>query len=181
MTTSPWIGLAYSAGGFLAGYLAGRLGREVHEVHDAVVPPTYQDKDADMPLPDRRGKTARRTWDRSIEKAVALILVALAVGSTLVSGIALNRQSEQVACQTQVNKSVATGLLHRAQVASDDRAAIARLIQGVLEAEAKSKGDEATRRAIITNLERDYLQIILQSDMIRAENPIPSKVRKCLA
>ena len=157
-----FMGLAYSAAGFIGGYFVGTMGREVHEVREAVMTHT----------PGTSSPKAKRgiLGARSIDKIIALVLVTLAVASTISTGLVLRREAAQVKCQTKVNRLVADGLIERARVASNDRQAIVTLVQGLLDIPPSLEGLD--RRTKIISLEQAYLTKLTASDVVRAENPI---------
>lgn len=176
--------MAWSVAGLIIGYALGRMSRDVHELREALV--DEQDAHDDAVGRERRSGEDRRApvQPNRTSQLLGVAIIILAALSVSASAVAVQRQSDQVACQNRYNRSFADALSERSRAADADRAAITRLItvSAQLNTEAQALDpsdpkDAAAYQALqkrATQATKDYLDALGEADKRRAANPIPA-------
>lgn len=160
-TASIVSNFVFSIGGFLLGFVVARIGQRVEEVSEGIV-------DGDKPVVIKPRKF-RFNW----YQALGVLVLLLAVGSTITSAIASRDQRESAdrlqriaACQADFNKAYRLALTERAEAANNERQSTREMWGALLDSAATAD----TRRAAATK----YYNALSEADRTRAANPLPT-------
>lgn len=149
--------VVFSIGGFVFGFVVARIGQRVEEVTEVIV-------DGEKPLasPTRR---FRFSW----RQALGIVVLLLAVGSTITSAIATSDQRRIASCQAEFNKAYRLAIVERTEAANKERESV-RALWGSLLDQSATIDD---RRAAATR----YYETLKQGDQTRANHPLPETDR----
>lgn len=144
--------LCWSLAGFLAGWLVGRAGKDVHQIKEAVV-----SDDTDHPPPPRRAPV-----DRVRLTGAAVLVVAVASVAAMSWQVTVRQRA--VECQLDVMSRSAQITNARAELAAQDREALNTMIAAVFR-----PGDQGERQAY-----RDYLATLAANAQAREALTFPT-------
>lgn len=147
--------LAWSAAGFILGYLVGRAAREVHEIKEAVV-----EEKTEQPTPKRPQRSRPET-----HQVIGIVLVILALGSVMLMTKQLSDRQAEIECRADVLNETISTLDQRGQLASQDRAALDRFMGRVFSPDATA---QTARRAYVA-----YTRAVAANAEERAELAYP--------
>lgn len=155
--------LIFSIGGFILGFVVARIGQRVEEVSEAIV-----DGDSLNPKVRKSRFTAKQIF--------GVIILVLALGSTVVSAIATSEQRRSAAnlqriadCQAGFNKAYRLALIERMEAANEERRSTREMWGALLDPSATPE----TRREAATR----YYKTLDEGDRKRAQNPLPASDR----
>lgn len=147
--------LAWSLAGFVIGWGAGRLGREVQQTREAV-----------MPNHTRTRPRPRVHLEHIIGAVVALLAIV-----TMLTSIHTTRELQAATqCQKHFNDIYRSALVERS-----DSTATVRRAQAEMAAQLSAPNaelDSAPVRAALTR----YLDAIRQDEQSRSQNPVPDNI-----
>lgn len=146
--------LLWSITGFVVGWFAGRLGRDVHTLKETVMP--------EHPRPWYRRRISR-------DALFGIVIVVLAVLTVASSVLATWQLSAATQCQEQFNNQYRAALEVRSDAAARVRAAQRTFIQAISERPADPQQAALQRQAAIST----YLAALDDADRRAGENPIP--------
>lgn len=163
-TASILSNLVFSIGGFLIGFAVARIGQRVEEVSEAIV-----EGDKHVALKPRK---PRMSW----RQALGVVVLLLAVASTITSAIATREQrnsAEQMrrisSCQAEFNKAYRLAITERSDAANEERKAMRTMLETIL-------NPAATPDARLSAISQ-YSQTLDRAEKTRAQNPLPSTDR----
>lgn len=146
--------LVFSIGGFIFGFVMGRIGQRVEEVSEAIV-----DEEKTSTIDARK---SRFSW----RQVIGVVLLLLALGSTIASALVTGEQRRIISCQAEFNKAYRLALAERTQAANEERKSTRALWGALLDPGATTE----TRREAATR----YYEALAQGDQTRAEHPLPA-------
>ena len=149
--------LVFSIGGFILGFVVARIGQRVEEVSEVIM-----DESKPLVLPTRK---YRFSWTQ----ALGIVVLLLAVGSTITSAIATSDQRRIASCQAEFNKAYRLAIVERTEAANKERDSV-RVLWGAL---LNPNGTTEDRRAAATR----YYETLEQGNQTRARNPLPETDR----
>lgn len=154
----------FSIGGFILGFVVARIGQRVEEVSEVIV-------DGDKPVALKPRKT-RFSW----RQALGVVVLLLAIGSTITSAVASRDQrvsAEQMRriaeCQAEFNRAYRLAIAERSEAANAERQSMRAMLEVILNPGATPE----VRREAVTK----YYQSLDRADQTRAQNPLPSTDR----
>lgn len=152
--------LVFSIGGFILGFSVARIGQRVDHIEQRVeeVSEVIVDGEKSPVSPPRK---SRLGWTQIL----GIVVLVLAVVSTITSAMATIDQRRIASCQAEFNKAYRLAIAERADASSEERKAT-RTMWGVL-LNPNSTSDD--RRAAATK----YYETLDQGDQARAKNPLP--------
>lgn len=161
--------LVSSIGGFILGFVVTRIRQRVEEVSAAHIEQRAEEVsevivDGDKPVtpPPRKH---RLSW----RQALGIVVLLLAIGSTITSAMATINQRRIASCQADFNKAYRLAILERADAANRERASVRAMWGALLNPSATTED----RRAAATR----YYETLDQGDQTRAKNPLPETDR----
>lgn len=147
--------LAWSLAGFVIGWGAGRLGREVQQTREAV-----------MPSHTRPRRRPRVHLEHVIGAVVALLAVV-----TMLTSIHTTRQLQTATeCQRHFNDVYRSGLVERSESTARVRRA-----QAEMAAQLSAPNAELESPPVRAALGH-YLEAIRQDEQNRSQNPVPDNI-----
>lgn len=151
MTVYVLHSLAWSLAGFVIGWAAGSLGRDVHQTREAIVPS------------HARNRTARV----HMGNIIGVVVVALAL-ITLITGVHNTRGLQQATeCQARFNDIYRAALIERSESTAHVRRAQTDM------ANALSAPGAELNSPPVREVLRRYLNAIRDDENSRTANPIP--------
>ncbi|MGH3993501.1 MAG: hypothetical protein ACRDSN_13695 [Pseudonocardiaceae bacterium] len=144
----------WSVGGLLVGYGMGRVVRDVEQVHAAV---TTEDPPSRHPVRGPRRRPRGQTM-------IGVLVLVVAVGSTIGYARATADLAAVTECQTRVNEQFRAALTARSDAAGAELAAKLPMLQTMADT-----GDLAASRAAI----RAYLVSVIDLEAARTRSPLP--------
>lgn len=168
--------LAWSAIGFVAGYLTCRLRSDIQEIKEAVVADVEGSAAERHSGEVRREDRSKRTQWQTVAIGVFIILLSIfTAGQTWYSSgrdREIVEESKRITeCQAQYNSDLAKVTIKRAEYAAEDRKALTNMVSTVL----TGPTPQIRKRAI----ER-YLEITSMNERLRSQNPLPKlEDRQC--
>lgn len=149
--------LAWSFGGFAVGYFVCATNRDLHSIKEAIVPEQHEPQRQPVRpyIPNR---------------LLGVILVVMAVVTTVAIALATQQRSEVSECQAEVNRDLITALSERSKIADEDRHALDALILAVV---ANSDLSEKERQRQGREAINNYVKTIAESKAARARVDMP--------
>lgn len=144
------VGFVYSLSGFVIGFLAGRVTREVHEIRETVVPESFVTN-------DDHGLHATRLG------VAVIVLSLLSVFGMAVTGYQAKQQAD---CQSAYNARFFEAFQARARANDQDRNALNELI---LSFDDPKLTPESRREAFST-----YVESVRAANAERQRHPLPT-------
>jgi hypothetical protein len=160
--------LAWSALGFVAGYVVGAMRVEVHEIKETVCEhPDHEHKEASQLGTRERGDLTmpKRLLHKNftVNVLVGGLIILLAVYTTITGAINSARDEEQARCFTNYNLQFIEAYQARARAADQDRNSFSKLILSL------EDPDAADRRAAFSK----YVEEVRDTDAQRRNTPLP--------
>lgn len=144
-----------SVGGFIAGYAVCRIGQRVDEIWTR-----------GQTMNDAPKQSASHRFHISRWQVVGVVVIILALASTITTAMTSIDQRRIAECQAGFNKAYRLAIIERTEAAAHERAAMRTMLGTLLDVQATAE----TRRKAVTT----YYEALQQADQTRDANPLPA-------